>query len=324
MRIGKREFGIALGVSVILIFVVEFLLHWCLVRCVWCWIWANVKPECWLAVLTGVGIMLTGGLGGILGACYRRKCCTEPCFQRWSDIFAFGGAGAASAFSVIVVCKGLGLIIESQDLFAQTFKLYGLTFVSGFFAMRLIPKIGLQIEQRLDRIDAKVERVAKEGQNLVAYQKLLSVCQVALAKDAPMSDVDDALGLLRKGLQPYWRDRTLNIYYGRLLRQKGDLRGAIVVLREYVDRMLRGIDRGKLPPEESTAVSVAYYNIACYHSLLMKGAPSEPHEQERLRKETKDALTASYAFDAGIAGEWKTDEDFDPFREVEKDFSLGT
>ena len=276
-------------------------------------------------MLAGVVIVVSvcGALGGIAGGLYRKKCGHNPSLVTPWDVLTFAMSGIVCAYGIILFGTGIANMFSQVSNYVKAFYLIGLSVVAGFFAMRLIPRIGSKIEQKLkqeiDTLGNKVNQVAKEGESIVAYQKLLSACQVALNTEDPV-DVDTALGRLKGGIGAYPRDRMLNIYYGRLLRRKGDLKGAIAVLREYVDRMLKGVDRGKLPQVEKAAISVAYYNIACYHSLLIAGMPNE---KERLLRETKEALAASNEYDSGIANAWRTDVDLKVFRESETDFSFG-
>lgn len=273
-------------------------------------------------MLAGVILVVSvcGAFGGIAGGLYRKKCGHKPSLVTWGDVLIFAASGIVCAYGIILFGTGITNMFSKVSNYEKAFYLIGLSIVSGFFAMRLIPKIGSKIEKRLESLDNKLDLVSKEGESMVVYQKLLSACQVALSTEEK-ADIDAAIELLRKDAGTYPKDRMLNVYFGRLLRRKGDLRGAITVLRAYVGRMLEGVNREMLSQVDKEAIAVAYYNIACYHSML---AGEMPHEKNRLLQEAKDALVASHCFDSGIADKWQADVDLKALKEVDKDFSPGT
>lgn len=92
-------------------------------------------------------IIITGGIGGVAGGLYNNKCKHSPAINNWKDWFIFTSSGVVSAFGVIVVCSGIGSMFNQPDKFANGLYLIGISLLSGFFAMRLLPCLGNRLEK---------------------------------------------------------------------------------------------------------------------------------------------------------------------------------
>ena len=271
MAVNKREMGVVVIIVLALVAGIELLVNLDFTIRTFNWLRANTKREYWLAIVAGIGIILTGGVGGVFGACYRRKCHLEPYFQEWWDMVVFGGAGAASAFAVIVVCKGLGLVFGDPSSFYLAFKLYGLTFVSGFFAMRLLPCFGNMLEKKMADLtkqvfdsDKKHEAVERELKMSMRYASVLSKAQIALSRGNNNFDLKEAVKHVRGAISEHPEDRTLNIDCGLLYRALGDYDKAIDSLRAYIRLMKSRYAISDMTEEQKEAVAAATFNISCY------------------------------------------------------------
>lgn len=307
MAVNKREMGVVVIIVLALVVGIEGLLHIDFVKQALRWFWTNTKHEYWLAVIAGIGIILTGGVGGVFGACYRRKCHTEPCFQEWWDLFVFGGAGAASAFAVVVVCKGLGLAFGDSEPFYLAFKLYGLTFVSGFFAMRLLPSFGNMMEKQVGRLTNEMAR-AKTDISMVSndteYYSLITKVESALRREQSM-DCYELIGVVEKMLKRYPLRRTINIFYGRLLKSEKRYADAVVALKNYI-RNLEEDRRGQeLTAADRSALAAAHFNIACYTALQL----SKDFGPKEMLDETRRHLENAARLDEIVYERWGQDTD---------------
>lgn len=303
MVISKKEMGVFVFVTLALIIGGNLLLRADLAYRAVKWLISVVKQEYWLAMLAGIGIILTGGFGGILGSCYRRKCRTEPYFQEWWDVVIFGGAGAASSFAVIVICKGLGLIFENTDPFSQAFKLYGLTFVSGFFAMRLLPCFGSMMEKRMGELTQRLTDSDRRHEEEMRRESLLKRAEIALGRRNRL-DLQNAIACIEDAILESPGDRTLNIYCGRLYRELKEYSKAVDVLRKYCKHLTAGRTKSTLSEEQKRALAVAMFNIACYLCLEYEGS-----KKESLLSEARTTLKESFEFDTRYENCWKEDKD---------------
>ena len=254
-------------------------------------------------------IFLFGGIGGIAGGLYRYKCGHFPCISRWRDLlFIFPLSGMVCAFGVVVLCSGIGSIFDRSNLFSLGLYVIGLSLVSGFFSMRIIPCLGNRLEEQINAVNKRAIAAEKQGKIAMEYNQLISIATTALSTKN-MPDIDYAIECLSHSISNYYWDRTLNIYLGRLYRAKGDLNQAILCLRKFIDEMYKH-QKDKTPVEKE-ALAVAYFNIACYHSLKIA---TSPIEKDRLLHETEDALQKSFDLMPMLKADALSDDDLSDFR----------
>ena len=277
---------------------------------------------CCDATLLLVGVILIvsicGALGGIACGLYRKKCGHNPSLVSLTDVGVFAMSGIVCAYGIILFGTGVANMFGQVGNHVKAFYLIGMSVVSGFFAMRLIPRIGSKLEQKV--IDQVRADVAMANERQVAYTQLVTACQLALTAGDD-GNVEVALQLLKKHAGEYPKDRTVNICYGRLLRKRQDLKAAINILRQYITNMLNEADKDRLSSADKSAISTAYYNIACYHCLL---ANKMPNERTRLVGEAQTALHNAYEFDSGVTNNWQKDGDLKILADESNDLLEGT
>lgn len=266
----------------------------------------------WMCILVAV----LGGVGGIGGGLYRRKCRNCPYLDEWVELITFFISGAVSAFGTILILSGAEKILGSNKVPVEGFTLVSLSVVSGFFAMRLIPLIGSKLEKRFEELGLKLSkaeiRVAEMEQRLsvtgnagreeALYNHLLVYAESVLSNRS-QSECAFVISEIEKHIVKFSCRRTLNIYYARLMRMVGDLDGAVKVLRNYIDAASKV---GGLDDFERNGIGIAYYNIACYLCLKMSEVREESVELLEIQKNLKEAVKCI----PSLADEWQGDPDF--------------
>jgi len=278
------------------------------------------KPMVVQLIVVCVTILLFGAFGGVSGGLYRYKCNHMPFINKKRDFFIFAFSGIACAFGVIVLCSGIGSIFSKSDIFSQGLYLIGISLVSGFFAMRLLPCLGNRLEKQINDINIKAEEASRLGHDAMTYQHLLSIAEMALSTKKT-TELDDATAQLQNAVNKndyFAMDRTINIYLGRLYRWNGNLNDAIYSLRKFIEK----IEILKRSPRhgDCEAVAAAYFNIACYHVEKAKKCGAGSDERVRLLSEAKAALSESIKRKNSYRDDALVDNDLELFRQECPDF----
>ena len=280
----------------------------------------NVTGICWV-------VSIFGGIGGIGGGLYRRKCQNCPYLESWVETITFFISGAVSAFGTVLIFSGAEKLIGTNKLPIEGFTLVALSIVSGFFAMRLIPLIGSRLEKRFEEIGLKLSKAEikvtemegrlrmadNSGKDAGLYSHLIVYAESVLYNKSK-SECRFAVQEIRNSIDKFRDRRTLNIYFGRLLRLLGDLEGAILELGKYAKHMEKLDKESCLPTFERLGIGIAYYNMACYRCLMIKDVENEATALLEVQRYLKSAI----AYDPMVEKEWMEDPDF---RKLEKYFS---
>lgn len=273
----------------------------------------NESTSLWLMCFL---VAFLGGIGGIGGGLYRRKCRNCPYLDERVELITFFISGAVSAFGTILILSGAEKILGSNKIPVEGFTLVALSLVSGFFAMRLIPLIGSKLEKRFEELGLKLSkaeiRVAEMEQRLsvtgnvgredALYNHLLVYAESVLSNRS-LSECVFVIAEIEKHIVKFRCRRTLNIYYARLKRMTGDLDGAVKILRSYIDAASKVGDLGDF---EKNGIGIAHYNIACYLCLKMTEVREKSAELPEIQKNLKEAVK----YIPSLADEWQEDPDF--------------
>lgn len=267
-----------------------------------------------IVVLCAV-IAVCGAFGGVVGGFYRWKCgiCPKPSSRM--EYFYFALFGIVSAFAIMLVCKWMGLVFDNPGSLSKGLYVIGISVVSGFFAMRILPHLGSVIEDRLSQLSQKVD----ETQNQVAmniarikddedYGRLLGCAEMALTT-GKSGDRQEAIRCIEENLERFSHRRTLNIYYGRLLRKEGNIHEAIKVLENFTHK-LRARHADCLHRNDYSALGAAYFNIACYYALLF--VDERNRGDEKLLGKVKSSLQEAIKNDSIYERLWRDDDDLKP------------
>ena len=272
------------------------------------------NPDVHYLIVVCVCIFVFGGLGGVSGGLYRYKCNHFPCIDHWRDFLIFTLSGIVCAFGVIVLCTGIGAVFDRSNVFSQGLYIIGISLVSGFFAMRLLPSLGNRLEKQINDATRKAVKAEEQGKMAVEYNQLVSIATTALTTKN-QADMDYAIDCLEKDISSFYWDRTLNIYLGRLYRWQGNLDKAIMALRTFIqEKYKHKTDKSSVDKE---ALGVAYFNIACYHTLKVKQVPEE---KKRLLNEAEEALLNAIELIPNLKEEISSDSDLLVFRTERPDF----
>ena len=279
-------------------------------------------------------IVLAGGsLGGLISAIFLAdyhhisKNNEDPEEEekgcRCTVLFCIGRIiiGIGAAFSIFFA--GLWINALKTDLIVDNiFIIFGVCIVSGVFGMRLLKRLGAQLEARVGDIE-KASKQAKETAKKVEmkmehigdYVDLLNNGRTALGTDDDQSpqanaDRDRAIEGLRKLIKIYPRERALFLLIGCLHRKKTEYDKAILILREFADNLRQASPVNKMLGHVRSDYADAYYNIACYHALKFM-RETDPMEQKRLKNEVIENLRESIELLPSNKGYALSDPDFD-------------
>lgn len=262
-----------------------------------------------------VVVALCGAFGGFVGGIYRWKCGISPKPSCKAEFCCFALCGLVSAFAIMLVCKWMGLVFDNPSSLSKGMYVIGISVVAGFFAMRILPHLGSVIEDRLSQLSQKVDetrqQVAENGariQDDEDYHRLLGRAEMALSTNEP-TDRREAIKCIEEDLDRFAHRRTINIYYGRLLRREGEYSKAIMALNRFI-KTLKAKRAGNLHRNDRSALGAAYFNIACYYGLLLSrgGKTSDDDILEKLKSALREAINS----DSIYARLWQDDEDLKP------------
>ena len=229
--------------------------------------------------------------------------------DRYRFYFTRAMIGIAGAFGIFLFAMWMDkLCFEGTS--ENKMHIVSLCLVGGTIAFKALPGIGtilerniLQqvsaVEEKTVKVEEKAEKALEEQRFSTDYASAIADAQTALSKNDTI-DVDHCITQLlnlKENHKPYKVDRRLNIYLARLYRKKKNYVEAIVVLRQFIDALdeqERNSDASE--PHYVIDRADAYYNISCYHALMLAeakelGKPSS--EVDRLARETIEALTQS-------------------------------
>ena len=244
-------------------------------------------------------IIIMGGIGGFAGGLYNNKCNHSPAIDGWKDIFVFIMSGIICAFGVVIVFTCAGSMLDDKDNFAKGLYLVGISLMSGFFAMRLLPRLGNHLEKKIDDLSAKTSAVEKKGKDILNYHRLITVAETAFSTESK-GDIDYAIREIEGSIDTFCVDRTLNIYLGRLYRRKKEYDKAIQVLKRFIShvkKLNRPLHRGN-----RDSIGVAYFNIACYHYL-------KSEDKKQFSDDVINALRKAIKYDPSLRETAESDED---------------
>ena len=261
-------------------------------------------------------VIASGGFGGFFGGWYRRKENIHPYPTSKKEYALFTAMGIICAIGIMFFCVTVSKLFNQQDITDTCSFAIGVSVISGFFSLRLLPKLGSKLEQEMHLLQKKVEEAEQQTKSAITYNQLISMAEMALS-EKKSNELKAAIEAMEDVLGMYPTDRMFNIYYGRLLRWSGNICKAINALRQYISSLKKKEHTESLSPIDKMGMAIAFYNISCYHSLLtndMKG------ERERLVTEAAEALTTAIKYDPTFKEECKTDEDFKPILKNKPDF----
>jgi len=170
------------------------------------------------------------------------------------------------------------------------------------------------LEKQINDATRKAVKAEEQGKMAVEYNQLVSIATTALTTKN-QADMDYAIDCLEKNISSFYWDRTLNIYLGRLYRWQGNMDKAIMALRTFIqEKYKHKTDKSSVDKE---ALGVAYFNIACYHTLKVKQVPEE---KKRLLNEAEEALLNAIELIPNLKEEISSDSDLLVFRTERPDF----
>ncbi len=275
-------------------------------------------------------VLVFGGIGGFVGGTYRKRHGIEPSVNSWKDGTVFFLCGVISAFGVVSLCSGVASFFEKAAVLNKGISLVGVSLLSGFFSMRILPHLGAQLEKRIGDVEKKTSEkdaeLEKRTSELVlkleeaeSLRKELSifasVSAVALAalQSGSVTDAEYAIGRMKKNFDLFRKERIWVIVYGRLLHRIRREDDAISVLEEYISclREARKKEGAAFTSEDRHNLATAYFNIACYYNNRGDGAGKEYEEQVR------SALRKSFALMPAFKRDWYEDDDL---KDLGRDF----
>lgn len=214
------------------------------------------------------------------------------------------------------LCVTAGKLFNQLDMFDSCSFAIGVSLISGYFSMRLLPKLGDKLENDMNLLQQKVAENEEKTKSAITYNQLISMAEMALTEKKP-SELKTAIEAMAEAVDMYPRDRMFNIYYSRMQRWAGDERGAIMTLRNYISEIKKKGDDSRLSAIDKSGLATAFYNIACYHIILtgkIKG------EKGRLLKEAGDALKSAVSYQPEFKDECSSDTDFQDLLKEDPNF----
>lgn len=244
-------------------------------------------------------VVILGLLGGIASGA--RVLLTREI--KYRNIFGYftarGIIGIAGAFVAVVAAFWVDkLYVEAIP--QNYMHLMGICTLGGLASFHILPKVDKLVDKELmnhlnhvetkaDTADDKAEKAISTIQHAMDFASAMTFAQAAIAKKDNL-DIIPAIDQLSALTKYFPNQRRLHIVLGCLHRRNGDLKTAIITLRNFLESLEtnKGID-----VHYEVDRADAHYNIACYHALLYENAMKDnwpKDEQERLKKETYEAL----------------------------------
>ena len=137
-----------------------------------------------------------------------------------------GVIGVAGAFGFVFLAMSAGKLSFDTATSHNLFMLAGYCVVGGAIGHRVLLKLGVKVEAELFREQIRsakeqITAVAKKTEANHEYSAVIATMETALGSSSPI-DAATAIDKGRTLLGKFRRDRTLNIYLGRLYRRVGD------------------------------------------------------------------------------------------------------
>lgn len=266
-------------------------------------------------------IGMAGAFGGLTGGMYRRLTEMVPCPDAKKDYVCFLLCGAVSAFAAMVICKWLGLVFDNPNPMSRVLYTIGVSMLAGFFAMRILPHIGGVIDDKFkqlhDELAENRKQFARTLKDFSDYNRVVGRAEVALATNAK-SDYLESISCIESVLEKFKHRRTINIYYGRLLRRVERYDDAIKALQNFINNLLEAKKQFGLIDNDKKAVAAAYFNIACYKWIKYRSGELT----ETMLEDLKSTLKKAASYNHECATSWKTDDDLKSLVEKYPSFSI--
>lgn len=183
---------------------------------------------------------------------------------------------------------------------------------AGFGARRLLPSLASNLERRVEQAEIQAERAqegAEQAKDKATRAEVMSKVSAALRPGTTESQRAEAIEQLRDLTRSYPTQRSYAIMLGRLLRDGDDLDGAIATLEHFINA------KG-LISERDKDVADAYYNKACYHSLIFGKSRSAS---------ARDSALEALAFSISLSSENRIDAEHDTdFSSIREEKAFGS
>ncbi len=275
-------------------------------------------------------IILGGGFGGFASSIFdnfdtqsAQKPIEHGCIK-CNNAYFFRRAliGIAGAFCV----SFLGFWMGKLSLEATTGNLLFLScfcVAAGTIGFTILPQLRRKlaeqiINEKIDKVSEKVDSAITVTNENMEYTKAMLDAETALNTKQKV-DIDSAIVNLKLIRNKFKRDRSLNIYLGRLLRANKEYNEAIITLRAFIEEIDNNTNKFN-KAHDSIDKADAYYNIACYHALKAQNTIDNPMEHDRLINEAYDAFKNSVELSNGLLLYAKNDNDLKWLFEEEDKF----
>jgi len=269
-----------------------------------------------LHYLTGLLVVCVAGfLGGLVSAIgamiesgrdsHGRYIATKG-VPVWFFLLGRSVVGIGGATAVLLASLSVNKFTGSSDI--DLLALSALCFVAGSIGYRLLPMVAAQLEKRIGEAEKKAEeavkKVEKTSDSVELAKVVVSAMGVLDRKEQMPAIVDQTIDNLERLSKEFPTERSLHIVLGRMYREKKqDFDKAISVLRGFIKR------KGKARDKD---VADAYFNIACYQSLMAKVQTGEA--KQKLIEEGLSALRSSLEIVPENDQDARTDDDLEELR----------
>ena len=254
-----------------------------------------------------VTISLCGFVGGVTGGLYDKKKKAPTRLEGALDCLTFGFSGIICAFGIVVLTTSFSGMLKTPMSLNDCLFIIAISLLSGFFAFRLLPHLGDNLEKKIAKAKeevkeevkedvGKIRKLTEENDNLTLHNELLVKANLAFSQNNPII-TDEVLKLYDENINKFKNNGTLNIYYGRLYKMKKQYVKAIEALKAFTKNT-----------NQAEALKATYFNIACYISLL-----AEENNDKSLLTEVLENLKKAYKFNNNIFEYSKYDSDLDYF-----------
>lgn len=279
-----------------------------------------------------ITVLVFGGIGGFTGGTYRKRHGIEPSINTWKDGTVFFLCGVISAFGVVALCSGVASFFDKAAILHKGISLVGVSLLSGFFSMRILPHLGARLEKQIGEVkkdseardkalELRTEKVLREVEKNSEVQKRFDVfsrcAAVALAAmgSNAQSDKEHAVYVMSQHFDQFREERIWVIIYCRLLHRIGRSLEAISILEEFIEKILsRHRAMGdNLMQEEKESLGTAYFNMACYYNNpenrdLTDKTRNGDYTSDNLEA-VKSCLKIAFNYMPRYRKEWNLDQD---------------
>lgn len=266
----------------------------------------------WLGTIL---IFLTGGSAGGIVA-HIQKLDGAPIFGRLSlddevtrslIVSATGGVGGAFAAMFIMVLDGKISKEHTPSLTDYTILAFiSTSFVSGYLGFRFLKSVAERFEV-LNAAKNEAKKVAEE--RVDQYLERSRAIEEALRQYENAPQEKDVVAAVVKMTEVHSRfsdDRHIAIKLARHHRQKGNLSGAITILKVTIEAIR---DTGQSDAVSAKNIADLLYNRACYNCLLA-GNETQDSRKAFYKKTAYTDLKESIRLSPENGPEAATDEDF--------------